>query len=158
MLKNSLARRVFTDMGMDGLSQYLEGPLGGGLGGEGITELAKEIIAQVKALKKPADQGGRGRWRGRRPGAGRGHHQAAQPRGLDRPGDRALAGPGAADAVRCLSSPPSTVIGQLEALAKRQRGRSARRGSPNRNAEASWNAADEPGCGGARRSSELGSH
>ena len=58
VLKNSLARRVFTDMGMDGLSKYLKGPSAIAWGGEGITELAKEISAQVKALKKPAIKGG----------------------------------------------------------------------------------------------------
>ena len=58
MLKNTLARRVFTDMGMDGLSQYLEGPRWPVWGGEGIAELAKEISTQVKTLKKPAIKGG----------------------------------------------------------------------------------------------------
>ena len=58
VLKNSLARRVFTDMGMDGLSKYLKGPSAIAWGGEGITELAKEISAQVKALKKPQIKGG----------------------------------------------------------------------------------------------------
>ena len=58
VLKNSLARRVFTDMGMDGLSKYLEGPSAIAWGGEGITELAKEISAQVKTLKKPEIKGG----------------------------------------------------------------------------------------------------
>ena len=58
VLKNSLARRVFSDMGMDGLSKYLEGPSAVAWGGEGITELAKEITAQVKTLKKPEIKGG----------------------------------------------------------------------------------------------------
>ena len=58
VLKNSLARRVFTDMGMDGLSKYLKGPSAIAWGGEGITELAKEISTQVKALKKPEIKGG----------------------------------------------------------------------------------------------------
>ena len=58
MLKNSLARRVFADLGMDGLSKFLEGPSAVAWGGEGIAELAKEISTQVKTLKKPADQGG----------------------------------------------------------------------------------------------------
>ena len=58
VLKNSLARRVFSDMGMDGLSRYLKGPSAIAWGGEGITELAKEISAQVKTLKKPAIKGG----------------------------------------------------------------------------------------------------
>ena len=58
VLKNSLARRVFTDMGMDGLSKYLEGPSVLAWGGDGIPELAKEISTQVKNLKKPAIKGG----------------------------------------------------------------------------------------------------
>jgi len=57
-LKNSLARRVFSDMGMDGLSRYLEGPSVAVWGGAGVAELAKEISAQVKTLKKPAIKGG----------------------------------------------------------------------------------------------------
>ena len=58
VLKNSLARRVFADLGMDGLSRFLEGPSAMVWGGEGITELAKEISSQVKTLKKPAIKGG----------------------------------------------------------------------------------------------------
>ena len=58
VLKNSLARRVFADLGMDGLSRFLEGPSAMVWGGEGITELAKEISTQVKTLKKPAIKGG----------------------------------------------------------------------------------------------------
>ena len=58
VLKNSLARRVFTDMGMDGLAKYLKGPSAIAWGGEGITELAKELATQVKALKKPEIKGG----------------------------------------------------------------------------------------------------
>ena len=89
VLKNSLARRVFTDMGMDGLSQYLKGPSVAVWGGEGIAELAKEISHAGQDAQEARDQGGGGRRRGRRPGAGRGHHQAPQPRGLDRPGGHA---------------------------------------------------------------------
>ncbi len=58
VLKNTIARRVFTDMGMEGLSKYLEGPSALVWGGEGIPELAKEISTQVKNLKKPAIKGG----------------------------------------------------------------------------------------------------
>ena len=47
MLKNTLARRVFTDMGMEGLSQFLEGPSVAIWGGEGVAELAKEITAKL---------------------------------------------------------------------------------------------------------------
>ena len=57
-LKNSLARRVFSDMGLDGLSQYLEGPSVAVWGGEGVGELAKEVSGQVKILKKPEIKGG----------------------------------------------------------------------------------------------------
>jgi large subunit ribosomal protein L10 len=57
-LKNSLARRVFADMGMDGLAKYLEGPSVAVWGGPGVAELAKEISAQVKKLKKPEIKGG----------------------------------------------------------------------------------------------------
>jgi large subunit ribosomal protein L10 len=57
-LKNTLARRVFTDMGMGGLAQFLEGPSVATWGGAGVAELAKEISTQVKALKKPRIKGG----------------------------------------------------------------------------------------------------
>jgi len=57
-LKNTLARRVFGDMGLDGLSKYLEGPSVAVWGGAGVAELAKEISAQVKKLKKPEIKGG----------------------------------------------------------------------------------------------------
>src|SRR3954470_4189522 len=57
-LKNTLARRVFSEMGMDGLSQYLSGPSVAVWGGDGVAELAKEISRQVKVLKKPEIKGG----------------------------------------------------------------------------------------------------
>src|SRR4051812_42574196 len=57
-LKNTLARRVFSQMGMDGLSKYLEGPNVAVWGGDGVAELAKEVSAQVKKLKKPEVKGG----------------------------------------------------------------------------------------------------
>jgi len=57
-LKNTLARRVFEDMGLGGLSRYLEGPSVAVWGGDGVAELAKEISTQVKKLKKPAIKGG----------------------------------------------------------------------------------------------------
>src|SRR5919199_1208004 len=47
-LKNTLARRVFDDMGLGGLSKYLEGPSVAVWGGDGVAELAKEISAWVK--------------------------------------------------------------------------------------------------------------
>jgi len=57
-LKNTLARRVFTDMGIEGLSKYLKGPSMVAWGGAGVAELAKELSTQVKALKKPQIKGG----------------------------------------------------------------------------------------------------
>lgn len=57
-LKNTLARRVFTEIGVDGLSRYLEGPSVLVWGGSGVAELAKEISGQVKKLKKPEIKGG----------------------------------------------------------------------------------------------------
>ncbi len=57
-LKNSLARHVFTEMGMEGLSKFLVGPSVAVWGGDGVAELAKEISAKVKALKKPQIKGG----------------------------------------------------------------------------------------------------
>jgi large subunit ribosomal protein L10 len=57
-LKNTLARRVFSQMGMDGLSKFLEGPTVAVWGGDGVAELAKEVSSQVKKLKKPEVKGG----------------------------------------------------------------------------------------------------
>jgi len=57
-LKNTLARRVFSEMGMDGLSRYLEGPSVAVWGGDGVAELAKEVSSQVRTLKKPQIKGG----------------------------------------------------------------------------------------------------
>jgi large subunit ribosomal protein L10 len=57
-LKNTLARRVFDDMGLGGLGKFLEGPSVAVWGGDGVAELAKEISAQVKKHKKPAIKGG----------------------------------------------------------------------------------------------------
>ncbi|WP_435018357.1 50S ribosomal protein L10 [Tundrisphaera sp. TA3] len=58
VLRNTLARRVFDEMGMGGLSTYLEGPSVAVWGGDGVAELAKEISSQVKKLKKPEIKGG----------------------------------------------------------------------------------------------------
>jgi large subunit ribosomal protein L10 len=58
VLRNSLARRVFEDMGIGGLSRFLEGPSVAVWGGDGVAELAKEISSQVKKLKKPEIKGG----------------------------------------------------------------------------------------------------
>jgi large subunit ribosomal protein L10 len=57
-LRNTLARRVFEEMGLGGLSGYLAGPSVAVWGGDGPAELAKEISAQVKKLKKPEIKGG----------------------------------------------------------------------------------------------------
>ena len=57
-LKNTLARRVFPRWGWTGCRKYLEGPSVAVWGGDGVAELAKEISAQVKKLKKPEIKGG----------------------------------------------------------------------------------------------------
>jgi large subunit ribosomal protein L10 len=57
-LRNTLARRVFDEMGMGGLASYLAGPSVAIWGGAGPAELAKEIFDQVKKLKKPEIKGG----------------------------------------------------------------------------------------------------
>jgi large subunit ribosomal protein L10 len=57
-LKNSLARLVFNEKGLNGLDQFLSGPSVAVWGGPGIAELAKEISTQVKKLKKPEIKGG----------------------------------------------------------------------------------------------------
>jgi large subunit ribosomal protein L10 len=119
VLKNSLARRVFSDMGMDGLSKYLEGPSAVVWGGEGPSELAKEITTQFKALKKPQIKGGAV------DGVVVGPEQVDDITKL--PSREVLIGQvlslvlgPAQQVLSMLTSPASTVIGQLEALAKRQ--------------------------------------
>ncbi len=121
VLKNSLARRVFSEMGMDGLSKYLKGPSAIVWGGEGITELAKEISAQVKTLKKPEIKGGAVE------GVVVGPEQVNDITKL--PSREVLIGQvialllgPARETLALLSSPSSTVVGQLEALIKRQEG------------------------------------
>jgi large subunit ribosomal protein L10 len=57
-LKNTLARRVFSDLGMEGLSRFLVGPSTAVWGGDGVAELAKEMSRLVKTLKKPQIKGG----------------------------------------------------------------------------------------------------
>lgn len=117
VLKNSLARRVFGEMGLDGLSQFLDGPSAVAWGGEGITELAKEISTQVKNLKKPEIKGGAVE------GVVVGREQVddltklpsrevliGQVLGL-------LLGP-ARQAISLITSPASTLAGQLEARGK----------------------------------------
>lgn len=57
-LKNTLARRVFSELGFGDLSPYLQGPSVAVWGGVGVAELAKEVSGQVKTLKKPEIKGG----------------------------------------------------------------------------------------------------
>ena len=57
-LKNTLAKRIFSEMGVSGLSKYLEGPSVAVWGGDGVAELAKEVSTRVKTLKKPLIKGG----------------------------------------------------------------------------------------------------
>jgi len=57
-VKNTLARRIFGELGLNGLDQYLSGPSVAVWGGDGIAELTKEIADQVKKLKKPEIKGG----------------------------------------------------------------------------------------------------
>jgi large subunit ribosomal protein L10 len=121
VLKNSLARRVFTDLGMDGLSKYLEGPSAIAWGGEGIAELAKELSTQVKYLKKPAIKGGAV------DGVIVGPNQVEDITKL--PSREVLIGQvlsllfgPAREALALVSSPASTLVGQLEAFIKKQQG------------------------------------
>jgi large subunit ribosomal protein L10 len=118
-LKNSLARRVFTELGMQGLERLLDGPSVMAWGGEGITELAKEVSAQVKHHKEPEIK------RGAVEGVVVGRNQVEDLTKL--PSKEVLIGQviglllgPARQAVALLSSPPSTLVGQLDALAKRQ--------------------------------------
>jgi large subunit ribosomal protein L10 len=57
-VKNTLAKRVFAEAGIAGLDKFLSGPSVAVWGGDGVAELAKEISAQVKKLKKPEIKGG----------------------------------------------------------------------------------------------------
>jgi large subunit ribosomal protein L10 len=118
VLKNSLARRVFSDMGMDGLSKYLEGQSAVVWGGEGPSELAKEITTQFKTLKKPQIKGGAV------DGVIVGPEQVDDITKL--PSREVLIGQvlslllgPAQQTLSMLTSSASTVVGQLEALAKR---------------------------------------
>ena len=120
-LKNSLARRVFADMGMDGLSRYLEGPSVAVWGGAGVAELAKEVSTQVKTLKKPEIKGGAV------DGTVIGPSQVEDITKL--PSREALIGQvislllgPAREALALVGSPASTLIGQLEAFVEKQGG------------------------------------
>lgn len=57
-LKNSLARKIFNEKGLEGLGQFLDGPSVMVWGGAGVAELAKEVSGHVKKLKKPEIKGG----------------------------------------------------------------------------------------------------
>jgi large subunit ribosomal protein L10 len=125
VLKNSLARRVFSELGMDGLSKFLDGPSAVAWGGEGITELAKEITAQFKILKKPEIKGGAV------DGIVVGREQVDDITKL--PSREVLIGQviallmgPARQTLALLSSPSSTLVGQLEALADRLQGEGAK--------------------------------
>ena len=119
VLKNSLARRVFSELGMDGLSRFLDGPSAVAWGGDGIAELAKVMTAQVKLLKKPEIKGGAV------DGVVVGPEQVEDITKM--PSREVLIGQvlslilgPARQTLALLSSPSSTLVGQLEALIKRQ--------------------------------------
>ena len=119
VLKNSLARRVFSDLGMEGLSKYLEGQSAVVWGGEGPSELAKEITIQFKTLKKPQIKGGAV------DGVIVGPEQVEDITKM--PSREVLIGQvlslvlgPAQQTLSLLTSSASTVVGQLEALAKRK--------------------------------------
>jgi large subunit ribosomal protein L10 len=121
VLKNSLARRVFSEMGMDGLSPFLDGPSAVAWGGDGVAELAKEISSQVKKLKKPEIKGGAV------DGVVVGPNQVEDITKL--PSREVLIGQviglllgPARMTLSLLTSPASTLVGQLEALVERQQG------------------------------------
>jgi large subunit ribosomal protein L10 len=118
VLKNSLARRVFTDMGMEGLSKYLEGQSAVVWGSDGPSELAKEITTQFKALKKPLIKGGA--VDGVIVGPGQVEEITKLPSREVLIGQvlSLVLGP-AQQTLSLLTSSASTVVGQLEALAKR---------------------------------------
>src|SRR6516165_8026718 len=118
VLKNSLARRVFADLGMEGLSKYLDGSSAVVWGGEGPSELAKEITTRFKALKKPEIKGGAV------DGVVVGPEQVEDITKL--PSREVLIGQvlalllgPARQTLSLLTSSASTLVGQLEALAKR---------------------------------------
>jgi large subunit ribosomal protein L10 len=119
VLKNSLARRVFSELGMDGLSQYLEGSSAVAWGADGIAELAKELSSQVKQLKIPVIKGGAV------DGVVVGPDQVEDLTKL--PSREVLIGQvlslllsPARQALAALTSPAATLAGQLEAFIKKQ--------------------------------------
>ncbi len=121
VLKNTLARRVFADLGMEDLGQYLTGASAAAWGGEGVAELAKEISKQVKTLKKPVIKGGAV------DGVVVGPEQVEDITKL--PSREVLIGQvlglllsPAREALALIGSPASTLIGQLEAHLEKQGG------------------------------------
>ena len=164
VLKNSLARRVFSDMGMEGLSKYLQGQSAVVWGGDGPSELAKEITTQFKTLKKPQIKGGAV------DGVVVGPEQVEDITKL--PSREVLIGQvlslvlgPAQQTLSLLTSSASTVVGQLEALAKRERGsepaESQRRaGTEHRRNAAGGNrsTAAEPRPLNGHRHASLGSY
>lgn len=58
VVKNSLAKRVFTELGLTPVSKYLEGPSAVAWGGPSIVELAKEITAWAGKANKLEIKGG----------------------------------------------------------------------------------------------------
>jgi len=143
VLKNSLARRVFSEMGMEGLSPFLEGPSAVAWGGEGVAELAKELSSQVKKLKKPEIKGGA--VDGVVVGANQVEDITKLPSREVLIGQvlSLLLGP-ARTALSLLSSPSSTLIGQLEALAERQQGEAGEEAAPAPPAGDSPDPTDSP--------------
>jgi large subunit ribosomal protein L10 len=121
VLKNSLARRVFADLGMEGLSKYLDGSSAVAWGGDGIAELAKELTAQIKTLKKPAIKGGAVDGMVVGPGQVEDITKLPSREALIGQVLGLLLGP-AREALALVSSPASTLVGQLEALIKKHEG------------------------------------
>ena len=58
VLKNSLAKRVFKDLKLEVVNQYLEGPRAVAWGGPSVVELAKEITDWRKKVGKLQIRGG----------------------------------------------------------------------------------------------------
>ena len=155
VLKNSLARRVFTEMGMDGLSQFLDGPSAVAWGGEGITELAKELTAQFKVLKKPEIKGGAV------DGVVVGRDQVDDITKL--PSREVLIGQvlalllgPARQTLALLSSPSSTLAGQLEALAERRQGEEGNATDEAQENQGTEVVQESPGTEGADGGKGLG--
>jgi large subunit ribosomal protein L10 len=144
VLKNSLARRVFSDMGMDGLSKYLKGASAVVWGGDGPSELAKEITTQFKTLKKPQIKGGAV------DGVVVGPEQVDDITKL--PSREVLIGQvlslllgPAQQTLSLLTSSASTVVGQLDALAKRGEEAGGEAAAPDSEPAAAETEASAPG-------------